>query len=153
MRVVATQVGQYNQVVREVGEVFDLLKFPDGTYPQKTRAVPKKDKDGKDTGETTLVVVKLKDGKPAHRDFAPDQGVRVIRNGPGKGETVQSGWMRAVPAHVQPGLYPPGTDFWTPNTQLPQPIPQFIGQQDKRATPIAAYLNPHEQPDVEELEE
>ena len=151
MRVVATQVGFYNQITREIGEVFDLLKFPDGTYPQKTRTVVKKDKDGKE--ETTLVVVKLKDGKPAHRDFAADQGVRVIRNGPGKGEVVQSGWMRAVPAHVQPGLYPPGTDFWTPNTQLPQPYPRFVGQQDKRATAIATHLDPHEQPDVEELEE
>lgn len=154
MRVVATQMGQYNQTIREVGEVFDLLTFPDGTYPHKTKEVPKLDAEGKPTGQFELKTIKLKDGKtPAHRDFAPDQGVRQIKSGPMKGETVQLGWMRAVSPKVPVGLYPPGTDFWSPNTMLPQPWVMPVGQQDRRASPIRAHLDPAVQPDIEELED
>jgi len=154
MKVTATQVGQYNQVLREVGEVFELLTFPDGTYPHKMREVPKKDKDGKPiAGEFELKTIKMKDGKPAHRDFAADQGIRIIKSGPLKGEMVQLGWMRMVPESVRVGLYPPGTDFWTPNVQLPQPYVYGIGQQDRRAAPIAAHLNPHVDAEIEELED
>lgn len=152
MRVTATQIGQYNQVLREVGEVFDLLNFPDGTYPHKTREVDKKSADGKVTG-TELKTVKLKDGKPAHRDFAPDQGVRIIKSGPGKGEVVQVGWMRQVGAHIPTGLYPPGTDFWTPNVQLPQAWQREVGVQDRRATPIATVLDTTPALEIEELED
>ena len=42
-RVVATQQGFHNQTLREPGEVFDLLLYPDGSYPPLQRELPKKD--------------------------------------------------------------------------------------------------------------
>jgi hypothetical protein len=146
-------MGQYNQIMREPGEVFDLLTFPDGTYPHKTREVEKKGPDGKGTGVFELKVIKMKDGKPAHRDFAADQGVRLVKSGPMKGEVVQLGWMRRVDEKIPVGMYPPGTDFWSPNLQLPQAWPRSIGQQDKRATQIAAHLDPTPAAEIEELED
>jgi hypothetical protein len=155
MRVVATQVGQYNQFIREPGEVFDLLNYTDGTYPTKTKEVPKKDKEGKviPGAFETIVVKDKKTGKPIHRDFALDQGNRIIKSGPLKGEVVQLGWMKAVPDSIPIGLYPVGTDFWTPNVQLPQPFVRPIGQQDRRATQILSSLPKDEQPEFDELED
>lgn len=46
-RIVATQQGLYNQVLREPGEVFDLLLYSDGTYPVAYKYTPKQTAEGK----------------------------------------------------------------------------------------------------------
>ncbi len=113
MRVVATQLGQYDQILRDVGEVFDLLDGPDGSIPAAKVWVPTKMADGKDhpiDGE--LVVVTDAEGNPVHRDFAEDMGDQVIEAGPMRGEVARLGWMRRVPDDTPCGMYPPGTNFW-----------------------------------------
>lgn len=155
MKVLATQMGQYNQIMREPGEVFELLNFADGTYPHKTREVPKKDAQGKViAGEFELLTVKGADKKtPVHRDFAPDKGNRLIKTGPMKGEVVNIGWMKAVPDRIPIGLYPLGVDFWTPNVQIPQAWAVPLGQQDRRASPILNVMPKPVDEDIEEFED
>lgn len=143
-KVVATQQGQFNQVMREVGEVFDLMTYPDGTYPVQIQYTPKKSKDGKvleDEFDERTVMCDTLDGKghePAHRDFAPDTGVTKIKKGPKRGEVMRFGWMRRVPDAVQVGLYPVnenGTtlDFWH-NYQLPPPwVRPYVPEDTRRA--------------------
>lgn len=146
MKVVATNLGQYNQILREKGEVFELLSNPDGTYPvmfkrefetvdgvRRLKKIPLYilDAEGKP---------KLKNGKPVpeHRDFAEDMGNILIEEGPKAGESMQVGWMQRVPDHVPCGLYPEGVDFWS-GAQLPQAFTRQVGQQDRRAAPIRAH--------------
>jgi hypothetical protein len=153
MKVVATMVGYYNHILRDVGEVFSLLDYPDGTYPQAYRKVAKVVNGvpvpGQWVAEPMWVVDEdgkqlLKNGKPipAHRDYAEDLGNLLIEEGPNAGEAVHLGWMRKVPEHVPEGLYPPNIDFWSRNVQLPVPYIRGIGQQDRRATPIATHATP-----------
>lgn len=141
-RVVATQQGHYNQVIREPGEVFDLLLHEDGSYPQAIKYNPRK-ADGKVIpDEWDEEVVLGKDKKPLHRDFAEDQGYKTITRGPVKGDTIRFGWMKRVPDRTPIGRYPVGfsgelVDFWATNVQLPQalqviPPPRERGQEDHR---------------------
>ena len=121
-KVVATQPGFQNQTLREVGEVFDLLAHEDGTYPVAIRYLPKKDASGVAIPDEFIEeIVKGKDGKPLHRDFAEDTGDQLIKRGPKRGEVMRFGWMKRVPDKTPVGLYKPGTDFWS-NQQLPPPV-------------------------------
>lgn len=170
-KVVATQPGQFNQVFRETGEVFDLMTYPDGTYPVFIEYTPKKTKDGKlieDEYVEKVIKTRTLDGKseePAHRDFAEDKGNIKIKRGPKKGEVMRFGWMRRVPDNIPVGLYPvnPDTqavcDFWN-NFQLPQPYQRPYVPEDTRR-PHAVMKNPRgghldkatEEPDDEDEEE
>jgi hypothetical protein len=141
-RVVATQQGHYNQVLREIGEVFDLLCYADGTFPIAVKYTQKKDATGKLLDEWDEEQVLGKDKKPVHRDFAEDQGYKLITRGPVKGDSIRFGWMKRVPDRTPLGQYPPVNngelpDFWSQNVQLPQaheviPGPRSRGQQDPR---------------------
>lgn len=142
-RVLATQQGLYNQVLREPGEVFDLLLYEDGTYPVAYKYTPKKDAAGKDIPEEWNEETVLgKDKKPVHRDFAEDQGMKTITRGPVRGDTIRFGWMKRVPDRVPIGQYPVGLngdmpDFWASNIQLPAahqtiPPPRERGPEDYR---------------------
>lgn len=131
-RVLATQTGQYNQVLREEGEVFDLLCYANGSYPPAVNYLPKKDAKGNVLlDEWDEEVIKSKDGKPVHRDFAEDQGNKLIKAGPKRGEVMRFGWMKRVPDHVPVGLYPKGVDFWRTGVQLPQAF-QTVPDRDQR---------------------
>ena len=137
-KVVATQKGFYNQTFREVGEVFELLCYEDGSYPVAVRELLKRDEKGQpvldpETGEQVIIeqpIVDAKTKKPVHRDYAEDQGARLLKRGPKRGESVHLGWMRRVPDRVPCGMYlQPGEtnatlipDFWSPGLQLPQPF-------------------------------
>lgn len=135
-RVVATQQGQYNQFFMEIGMVFDLLTYRDGTYPVATRYVIKKDDNGaplkghSEKGEWLpeawdQVPVIGKDGVAVHRDFALDLGERALKSGPKKGEVMRVGWMKRVPETVPMGLYPVDengiiqANFWDKRVMLP----------------------------------
>lgn len=126
-RVVATQQGQYNQVIRNPGEVFDLLCHADGSYPAAVKYNPRKDaKQNVIPDEWDEEVIKGKDNKPVHRDFAEDQGNKLLKSGPKKGEVMRFGWMRRVPDHIHIGQYQTGKngelpDFWATGLQLPAP--------------------------------
>lgn len=121
-KVVATQPGQYNQVLRisdqQFVEVFELLHYADGKVPLQFKDTPKRDAQKRiipDEFEQKPVMVKTLDGKgteQAHRDFSEDLGNRLIKSGPKKGESIQIGWMRRVPDNTPVGLYPRGTDFF-----------------------------------------
>ena len=128
-RVVATQQGFHNQTLREPGEVFDLLLYPDGSYPPLQRELPKKDEKGVIIpDEFTYETVYVKGSKPpipVHRDFAEDRGHVAIKHGPHRGDTMRFGWMKRVPDTVAVGLYDPSVNFWN-NTQLP-PAQQRTG--------------------------
>lgn len=132
-RVLATQTGQYNQVLRQEGEVFDLLLHEDGSYPKAVRLVQKKGADGRPIpDEYDEEVIFLKDGKtPVHAHFAEDQGSKLIKHGPRKGDVMRFGWMKRVPDRVPVGLYPVGTDFWRQGVQLPQPYPIVPGAKER----------------------
>lgn len=155
-RVVATQLGQYNQLIREPGEVFELLCYADGSYPTAYTYTPKKDTKGKVIDEEyDEHVVKDKEGIPVHQDFAEDLGVKPIKRGPKKGEVHHFGWMLRVPDATPIGRYPVPTDFWH-NVQLPQalivvPGPRDRGAEDARRNhaPILDVLPPPDVPDVE----
>jgi hypothetical protein len=138
-RVVAVQQGQYNQFFMEIGMVFDLLTYEDGTYPVATRFVIKKDDSGaplkghddKDrfiAENWDVVPVIGKDGVAVHRDFALDMGAKPIKAGPRKGEVIRVGWLKRVPATTPLGLYPVDENgiiqaqFWDQRAQLPQPM-------------------------------
>lgn len=141
-RVVATQQGHYNQVIREAGEVFDLLLHGDDSYPVAVRYIQKKDATGKLIEEWDEEPLLGKDKKPLHRDFAEDQGFKTITRGPVKGDTIRFGWMKRVPDRTPIGRYPVGfagelPDFWATNVQLPQafeviPSPRERGPEDHR---------------------
>lgn len=120
MKVVATQLGQYDQILREPGEVFELLKDDNGDDPVREDWVPKLDASGKDTGDGEYVVFKDKDGHTVHRDYAPDHGEIVLRSGPKRGETHRFGWMQVVPDDTPVGIYPAEHKFDRVK-QLPQP--------------------------------
>lgn len=137
--VVATAMGQYDQILREPGEVFELLPNEDGTVPPMLRAVPRKTADGRpvldEVGDPVVdeTPVVGADGLPLHRDFAEDTGDQLIKRGALKGEVMRFGWMRRVADETPCGLYPPGTDFWPGEsraaaprraaTSAPQPAP------------------------------
>jgi hypothetical protein len=118
---VALRQGHYNQCLRNPGEVFDLLCYADGTYPPLVRYEQKLDAAQKPIpDEWDEIVVLGKDKKPVHRDFAEDQGERLIRKGPIKGDVMRFGWMKRVPDKVPVGLYPANSDFWS--GYVPTPI-------------------------------
>lgn len=117
-KVVATQMGQYNQVLREEGEVFALLLHADGTYPPAVKYIPKKVNGKVIEDEWDEEIILGPDQKPVHIDFAEDQGAKLIKKGPKKGEVLRFGWMKRVPDRTPVGRYVVGTDFWN-NTQLP----------------------------------
>lgn len=97
MRVQATQTGFYCNVYIETGNVFDLVQNADGSDPMREDWVPKLDAQGKDTGDGEYVTFKdPKTGKPVHRDYAPDSGDFMIRQGPRRGEVSRLGWMKQV---------------------------------------------------------
>ncbi len=177
-RVVATQQGQYNQFLMDVGMVFDLLTYQDGTYPVATRLVIKKDDTGAplrghDEKDRFLadnwdeVPVIGKDGIAIHRDFALDMGDKQIRRGPKKGEVVRVGWMKRVPERTPLGLYPVDSDgniqaaFWDPRSQLPQAldlgyrpwVPGPIDRKRNHAPMLAFYEKPTEELDDGQDEE
>lgn len=122
-KVVTTQAGQYNQVLRmcdeQYCEVFELLSYADGKVPLQFKDVQKRDKDKRpipDEFEQVAVMTKTLDGKgteQSHRDFAEDLGNKLIRSGPKKGESMRVGWMKRVPDKTPVGVYPKGTDFWS----------------------------------------
>lgn len=121
-RVVATREGFYNQVLRGAGEVFDLLCYQDGTYPPALKYTAKLDAAGKPIpDEWNEEIVLGRDKKtPVHRDFAEDQGEKLIRKGPIKGDVMRFGWMKRVPDRIPIGLYPEGSDFW--GASPPHPV-------------------------------
>jgi len=96
MRVRATADGQYANVYIEAGHVFDLLKNADGSDPLREDWVPRLDKNGKDTGDGQYVTYKDADGNTVHRDYAPDSGDFLIKQGPRRGEVERLGWMEEV---------------------------------------------------------
>ncbi len=100
MRVRATQAGQYCNVYIEPGHVFDLVKNADGTDPLREDWIPKLDEKGKDTGEGEYVVFKDAKGRTVHRDYAPDSGDFLIKQGPKRGEVARLGWMEQVDESV-----------------------------------------------------
>lgn len=126
-RVLATQLGYYNQQEFFPGEVFDLLNFADGTYPHAVTYHQKKDAQGKDIpDEFEERVVLGADKQPVHRDFALDEGEKLMKKGPKRGEVIRFGWMKRVPDRTPIGQYPVKdgiceVDFWTKGVQLPQP--------------------------------
>lgn len=98
MRVQATDVGFYCNVRIEAGWVFDLLRNADGSDPAREDWIPKLDAQGKDVGDGDYVPYKdAKTGKHVHRDYAPDSGDFMVRQGPKRGEVARFGWMRQVP--------------------------------------------------------
>lgn len=142
-RVVATQQGFYNQQLFEVGEVFDLLSYADGTYPHAVKYLPKKDAEGKVIAdEFDEEPILGKDKKPVHRDFAEDQGDKLMRSGPKRGEVMRFGWMKRVPDSVPIGQYPVKdnlctVDFWARGIQLPpavqaKPLPGERGPENPK---------------------
>jgi hypothetical protein len=114
--VVATQQGYYDNILREPGEVFELLNDDNGFVPPATRYVPKLNADGKEiVGEGIEEAIEV-DGDIQHRDFAPDMGDQLITSGPKKGEIHRNGWMRRVPPSTPLGQYSPEHSFGdTPN--------------------------------------
>lgn len=172
-RVVATQAGLYNQFFMEIGMVFDLLTYPDGTYPVAERLVLKKDEtgaplpghDGNDrfiaaNWDSTPVIGK--DGIAVHRDFALDLGARAMKTGPKKGEVMRVGWMKRVPERTPLGLYPVDENgviqaaFWDPRAQLPPTMdvsyaPWTPGPLDRKRNhaPMLAYY-PKPEPEFDD---
>lgn len=135
-KVVATQVGQYNQQMRtcdsQFVEVFELLHYADGKVPLQFKDVQKRDKERRpipDEFDQVAVMTKTLDGKgteQAHRDFAEDLGNKLIKSGPKKGESMRVGWMRRVPDSTPLGIYPAGTDFWSGMQVAPVWIPPGV---------------------------
>ncbi len=117
--VAATRQGQYDQILREPGEVFELLGEEDGTYAPAVRLVPRRNADGRpvldELGEAIIdeAPVQGADGLPLHQDFAEDLGATQLTRGPMRGEVMHLGWMLRVPDSTPCGLYPAGTDFWS----------------------------------------
>ena len=138
MKVVAVREGIYNNILREIGEVFTLLNFADGSFPPKLKFVPKIDKaTGKAsvTGDGEWVEDKDRDGKLIHADFAEYHGIKSVRVGPMAGNTWEDGWMTRVSDSIPDGMYPEGTEFQNERMQLPQPRRRVIRQLDDRCAP------------------
>jgi hypothetical protein len=176
-RVVAMQQGQYNQFMMEIGMVFDLLTYQDGTYPIAKRYVLKKDDNGApllgwDDKERFIaenwdhVPVIGKDGVVVHRDFALDLGTKPVKSGRMKGEVMRVGWMKRVPDRTPLGQYEVDPDtglckanFWEPRVQLPQAFdvgyhPWQPGPGDRKrnhAAILAFYPDP--EPEAEEYQD
>lgn len=141
-RIVSTQQGLYNQVLREKGEVFDLLLYEDGTYPPAYKYTQRTDAAGKLLEEWDEEELLGKDNKPVHRDYAEDQGMKTITRGPVRGDTIRFGWMKRVPDRTPIGQYPVSADgqmpdFWAKNVMLPPaqqvvPIGRERGPEDYR---------------------
>lgn len=148
-RVVATQMGQYNNCIIEEGSVFDLLCFADGSYPQAWEWEPQRNEAGQpviidNQRQWQEKLLFMKDGKtPRHRDFAEDLGNRMIRSGPKAGEVMRFGWMKLVPAKTPLGIYPPGTDFWS-GAGLPQRR-MFVGENGLPSSDPVLPIPPPEQ--------
>lgn len=145
MRVQATKQGFYDNVLREPGEVFDLLDDVNGEMPLKMTRTYEKDKEGKITGEYTEEVYLAKDGNPVHADFAPD-GQEVGGRGTFRGETFTPGWMVQVPDDTLVGIYEPGTKFAMSGKDVPQPIARIIKSGNEpanlaRMTPMRGKLS------------
>ena len=105
MRVQATKCGFYDQVMRETGEVFDLIDEADGTMPIRMKRIFAKDKEGKDLlDEWTEEPWLDADGNAVHRDFAPDTE-QLEGKGSFRGERYTPGWMVEVPESVEIGIY------------------------------------------------
>lgn len=97
MRVRATLPGYYCNVRIEPGEIFDLLKGPDGKDPIREDWVPELDAKGVDTGKGKYVPYKdPHTGDHVHRDYAPDSGDFLMKDGPKRGEVSRLGWMEEV---------------------------------------------------------
>jgi len=138
MKVLATQTGYYDNIIRDPGEVFELLKNEDGSDPLREDWVPKLDAQGKDTGEGEYVLFKDKKGEHVHRDYAPDHGEVVLRSGPKRGETHRFGWMQVVPDTVECGIYPAGTQF---DRVLQMPAPRKAPTVERIQAPIKGSTN------------
>lgn len=163
-RVVATCQGHYNQFFMEVGMVFDLLTYQDGSYPVALKHVQKKDDKGALIDEWDSTPIIGKDGCAIHRDFSHDQGTKAIKTGPKKGEVMRFGWMKRVPDRTPLGQYPVDGDgniqarFDDRNTQLPQSMdvgyhPWTPGPLDRKrnhAPMLAFYPTPEIDDEAEE---
>ena len=139
MKVQATRQGFYDQVLRDPGEVFELIDEIDGTPPLRMIRTETL-KDGKPTGDYTETVYMDSEGNVMHRDFAPDHE-ELTGRGVFKGDTFSPGWMRQVPDDTPIGLYEPETRFAMDGKQLPQPITRIIKPGSEplnapRATPM-----------------
>jgi hypothetical protein len=119
-KVCATRQGHFDQLLREPGEVFELLPNEDGSWPWREDWVKKSEAGNREIldedGDMVLVQFADKHGAPMHRDFAIDQGLQLMKRGPMRGESVHLGWMRRVPDETPCGLYQEGTDFWNGET-------------------------------------
>ena len=124
MRVQATKQGFYDQVLREPGEVFDLLDNDDGTMPIRMSRTYEM-KDGKPTGEYSEEPYLDKSGNVMHRDFAPDFE-EVAGRGAFRGETFTPGWMVEVPETTQLGIYEADVRFSMTGKDVPKPIARII---------------------------
>jgi hypothetical protein len=125
MRVQAVRLGQYDQVLREVGEVFDLIDNEDGSMPLRMKRIPILDDKGKDTGEFTEEVYLDREGNALHRDFAPADE-ELTGKGAFKGETFAPGWMVEVPQTTVCGIYEPNQRFSMKGHDEPVPIQRVI---------------------------
>jgi len=155
-KVVATQEGHYNQILRTPGEVFELLRRKDGAYRAKYAREPVTTAEGVPIpGQFKKVAVQAKDGYgrpykgkdgkfiPEHEDYAEDRGNVAITEGPNAGESIHLGWMFKVPDNVPVGIYPEGVDFWNEITRIPPPgyvreIPPG-GTVSRAAAPIKSF--------------
>lgn len=127
MRVLSTQAGFYCNVYIDAGHVFDLIQNADGTDPLREDWVPKLDAHGKDTGDGDYVLFKdPKTGQHVHRDYAPDSGDFMIRQGPKRGEVTRLGWMKIVsndtPITIDVEEFQHGFDV---NTRKPRKPPRI----------------------------
>jgi hypothetical protein len=131
-KVLATTWGHHDQILREPGEVFQLLDVEeDGAYPPQMRWVPRKGADGKpaldEFNEQVFdeELVLGADGQPLHREFAEDIGDVPLTRGPMKGEAVHLGWQLRVPDTTPIGLYgQPWPDFWAGESDPPHRKPR-----------------------------
>ena len=119
MRVQATKQGFYDQVLREIGEVFDLLDEEDGSMPIRMKRIYAKDKEGKDLlDEWTEEPWLDANGNAVHRDFAPDTE-QMEGKGAFRGERYAPGWMVEVPETVEIGIYDRSMQSKTPEGRAP----------------------------------
>ena len=122
MKVVATREGFYDNILRDPGEVFELLMNDDGSMPIAEQFIAKIDPaTGKPAadGSGDYITIVDKDGTAIHRDYAPDQGDVAIRFGPRRGDMMPMGWMLEVPEDTEVGIYPVGTRFGARSVHAP----------------------------------
>ena len=125
MKVQATKQGFYDQVLREPGEVFELVNDASGEMPIRMKREYEIGKDGKPTGEYTEEPDLDADGSAVHADFAPDFE-EVKGRGAFRGETYTPGWMIQVPDDTEVGIYPPETRFSMKGKEQPRPIQRIV---------------------------